>query len=128
MISLGKSARVFAWTKPTDMRKSFQALAAVVVGELGGDPLSGTAFLFISKNTKRAKVIWWDGSGFCLFQKRLSKGHFAAPWEHAHQGAVSMSASQLAIFFEGNSLAFMGVLSPEEIGPQKLTTQIGPIR
>lgn len=128
MIALGKSARVFAWTKPTDMRKSFQALASVVVAELGDDPMSGSAFLFISRNTKRAKVIWWDGTGFCLFQKRLAKGHFAAPWEHLHDGAVSISSSQLAIFFEGNALAFMGVLSPEEIVPKKITTKIAEIR
>src|SRR5262245_30176385 len=124
MIGLGKGARVFASARPTDMRKSFQSLAAVVVAELGDDPLSGAVFLFIAKNQKRAKVIWWDGTGFCRFQKRLSKGRFAAPWEHVHDGAVSMTSSQLAIFFEGNALAFMGALSLGEVKPQKMTTKL----
>jgi transposase len=128
MIGLGKGARVFASAKPTDMRKSFRALAAVVVADLADDPLSGAVFLFIAKNMKRAKVIWWDGTGFCLFQKQLAKNRFAAPWEHVHEGSVAMTASQLAIFFEGSPLAFMGALSLEEVAPQKLTTQIAPIR
>jgi len=128
MIGIGKGARVFASAKPTDMRKSFRTLAALVVGELGDDPLSGTVFLFISRNMKRAKVIWWDGTGFCLFQKLLAKGRFAAPWEHVHEGSVAMTPSQLAIFFEGSPLAFMGALSLEEVQPKKMATQIQPIR
>jgi transposase len=128
MIGLGRGAKVFASTKPTDMRKSFRTLAAVVTAELENDPLSGAVYLFIAKNKKRAKVIWFDGTGFCLFQKRLSKGCFAAPWDHLHDGAISMSASQLAIFFEGSPLAFMGALSLEEVVPQKVTTQIQQIR
>ena len=128
MIGLGKGVRVFASAKPTDMRAGFRTLAAAVVAELQNDPLAGGVFLFIAKNRKRAKMIWFDGIGFCLFQKQLAKARFAAPWEHAHEGTISMTSSQLALFFEGNALAFMGALSLDEVEPQKLTTQIAPIR
>jgi transposase len=128
MIGLGKGVRVFASAKPTDMRAGFRTLAGAVVAELQNDPLAGGVFLFIAKNRKRAKMIWFDGIGFCLFQKQLAKAKFAAPWEHAHEGTISMTSSQLALFFEGNALAFMGALSLDEVEPQKLTTQIAPIR
>jgi transposase len=90
--------------------------------------MSGSAFLFIARNKKRAKVIWFDGSGFCLFQKHVIKGQFAAPWEQSHSGAIAMTTTQLALFLEGNALAFMGALSFEELQPKKMTTQIAPIR
>jgi transposase len=128
MIGLGKGVRVFASAKPTDMRAGFKSLAAAVVAELQNDPLAGGVFLFVAKNKKRAKVIWFDGIGFCLFQKQLAKAKFAAPWEQAFDGSISMTSSQLALFFEGNALAFMGALALEEVEPQKLTTQIAPIR
>jgi transposase len=128
MIGLGKGIRVFASVKPTDMRAGFRTLAAAVVAELQSDPLSGGVYLFIAKNRKRAKMIWFDGLGFCLFQKQLAKARFAAPWEQAELGSISMTSSQLALFFEGNALAFMGALSLDEVQPEKLTTQIAPIR
>lgn len=128
MISLGKGVRVFASAKPTDMRAGFKSLAAAVVAELQNDPLAGGIFLFVAKNKRRAKMIWFDGVGFCLFQKQLSKSRFAAPWDHVNDGSISMTSSQLALFFEGNALAFMGALALDEVVPQKLTTQIAPIR
>ncbi len=128
MIRLGKGSRIYVSTKPTDMRKHFQALSATVVVEFGTDPLEGSVFLFISKNAKRAKLIWFDGTGFCLFQKTLAKGRFAAPWNHVLDGAVSLSLSQLALFFDGSPLAFMGELGLDEVTPRKLTTNIAPIR
>jgi transposase len=128
MIELGRSSRIFVSTKPADMRKAFQALAALVVAEFGDDPLTGAVFLFISRDAKRAKVIWYDGTGFCLFQKRLSRGRFAAPWDHVLEGRVSLSRTQLALFFEGSPLVFMGTLSLKEVAPLKLTTNIEPIR
>jgi transposase len=45
--------------------------------------LSGDLFLFVSKNRRRARVLYWDGTGLCVFAKRLEKGRFAAPWERA---------------------------------------------
>lgn len=127
MIGLGKGTRVVVWSHPTDMRKSFHTLSGLVTSFLGQDPLSGTLFLFVAKNAKRAKLIWWDGTGFCLFQKRLAKGRFAAPWLHLVDESVVISSSQLALFFDGSPLAFMSVLC-EEIQPQKITTQMLSIR
>ena len=128
MIGLGKSSRIFVSTKPADMRKAFQALAALVISEFGADPLAGSVYLFIAKNAKRAKLIWYDGIGFCLFQKKLVRGRYAAPRDHVLDGAVVLSPSQVALFFDGSPLVFMGTLGLEEVAPRKLTTNIATIR
>lgn len=113
-------ARVFAATQPTDLRKSFDTLSRVVREDLGHDPVSGDLFLFINKRRTRAKVLFYDGSGLCLFIKRLEQGRFAAPWERAHEGALRMSRAELALFLEGSPVVFVGRLSPEEVFPGRV--------
>ena len=49
-------------------------------------------------------------------------------WNHVLDGAVPLSLSQLALFFDGSPLAFMGELGLDEVTPRKLTTNIAPIR
>ena len=80
MIGSTGQVRVYAYREPADMRKSFNTLAALVVQELGRDIMSGDIFLFVGRTRKLAKLIYWDGTGLCLFAKRLAKGCFAAPW------------------------------------------------
>jgi transposase len=92
------------------MRKSFDTLAAVVTAA-GLQPLSGELFLFVSKNRTRAKVLYWDGTGLCLFAKRLERGRFAAPWTSG--GAMKLTTTELALFLEGSTLIGKVPLSPE---------------
>ena len=65
--------------QPTDMRKSFDTLSALVREDLRSDPLAGDIFVFVSKNQRRLKVLVWDVSGFWLCAKRLEAGRFAVP-------------------------------------------------
>jgi transposase len=46
--------------------------------DLGGDPLWGDPFLLVNKRRKGCKVLVWDGTGLCIFQKRLERGTFAS--------------------------------------------------
>jgi transposase len=66
-----RQVSVFALATPTDMRKSYDTLAALVTGELGRNVLSGDVFVFVGKTRRRAKVLYWDGTGLCVLQKRL---------------------------------------------------------
>ncbi len=59
------------------MRKHYDGLYALVVSEMKADPLSGDLFLFTNRRRTRAKVLLWDGTGLCLYQKRLERGRFA---------------------------------------------------
>jgi len=81
VIGSTRQVAVHVYAAPADMRKSFDSLSALVVQGLGRDVLSGDLFLFVSRTRKRAKVLYWDGTGLCVFAKRLERGRFTAPWE-----------------------------------------------
>lgn len=79
MLSLPPAVRVFVCTAPTDMRKSFDALCAVVQTVLRQDPFSGHLFVFLSRRRDKVKILYWDRSGFFLLYKRLEEGTFWMP-------------------------------------------------
>jgi transposase len=83
----------------TDMRKGFDGLAALAQQQLGKDPFSGQLFVFRGRRGDLVKVLSWDGQGLCLYAKRLEKGRFI--WPQAKDGAVSLTAAQLAMLLEG---------------------------
>lgn len=87
------------------MRKSFDTLAALVIDVIEEDPQSGHLFLFVNRRRNRAKVLWWDRSGYCLLAKRLEHGQFRV-FDRADgtAGAFEMSASELALILEGIDL------------------------
>jgi transposase len=101
VIGSARQIAVYAFGEPVDMRKSFNTLSALVVA-LGKDVLSGHFFLFVSRDRKRAKVLFFDGTGLCLFSKRLAKGRFAPIYERARQGIVQLTPSELQLFIEGS--------------------------
>ena len=102
MIVSARQVAVFAYATPVDMRKSFDTLAALIKQELKKDLLSGSLFLFTSKNRKRAKVLYFDGTGLCLFAKRLEKGRFAALADRSRSSSVQLTLSELTQFIEGS--------------------------
>lgn len=112
MIGSTRRVAVHAFTAPVDMRKSFDALSALVTQKMGEDLLSGDVFLFVSRNRRRAKALLWDGTGLCLYAKRLEKGRFAALWETTDGAPVRLTVSELALFLEGSELAGKVPLSP----------------
>ena len=61
MIGSTRAVRVFAYTAPVDMRKSYSGLEGLVRGQLGHDPLRGDVHLFTSKDRRKAKVFFFDG-------------------------------------------------------------------
>jgi transposase len=120
MIVPTRGVSVFAFTAPVDMRKSYDTLSAVVTNELGRDVLAGDVFLFVGRSRKRAKILYWDGTGLCVLQKRLEKGHFAAPWARAKaSGALEWTPSELALFIEGSEHVGRIALSPPKWEPSE---------
>lgn len=103
MLSLPASVRVFLAADVCDMRRGFDALAALVVNAFGDDPLSGHLFLFRSRRGDRLKVLWWDRDGFVLWYKRLEKGVFRTATLAPPQGAsrIELSRRELAMLLEG---------------------------
>ncbi len=96
----GQSVKVVVTTKPVDLRKGHDGLAAVVQKELGLDPHSGVAVVFRSKRGDRIKVLFYrDGSGIVLTCKRLEDSKFA--WPAIQDGVMRLSRAQFEAFFEG---------------------------
>ena len=118
MIGSSRRLRVFVHRQPTDMRKAFDTLGAIVTGQMRGDLLSGDYFLFVGKDRKRAKVLYFDGTGLCLLSKRMDKGRFMAPWED--QGREELTASELALFIEGAQWVGHHPLSPPALRRDEL--------
>lgn len=78
--------RIFAWTEPTDMRKSFQGLLALVQHVFRDqDPYSGDLFVFVNRRGNFVKILAWDRTGFSLFAKKLERGRFLFPSDDASQ-------------------------------------------
>ena len=113
MIGLPRGVSVYAFDEPCDMRKSFDTLTALVTERMKHDVLTGDLFLFVGADRKRAKVLYFDGTGMCVFAKRLEKGHFTATWKKAKTArGLSMTLSELALFIEGSVVAARMPLSP----------------
>lgn len=74
MIGPTGAVKVLVATKPVDFRKRAEGLAALVREQMGADPFGGTVFVFRAKRTDRIKLIFWDGTGMCLFAKRQAAG------------------------------------------------------
>lgn len=123
MIAAPRAGRVFARATPTDLRKGFDGLAALVVEHLGRQATSGDLYLFVSRDRLRAKVLWWDGTGLCVHAKRLEQGRFAALWGRLREGQIELSAAELALFLEGCREVGRRPLSPPTVDPnRKLST------
>ena len=78
MITPSRSVRVFGYPAPCDMRKGYDSLGALVRDSLEQELLYGDMFLFVARNRKRAKVLFFDGTGLFLLCVRLEKGTFAS--------------------------------------------------
>ena len=66
------AVRIFVRPGATDLRKQINGLAAMAQGEMAQDPFSGSLFVFCNKTRKNLKALYWDRSGFALWQNHLS--------------------------------------------------------
>ena len=91
--------RVLVSTRPVDFRKGMDGLAAVVQEQLRADPYSGALWVFRSRRADRVKLLYWDGTGVCLYSKRLEQDRFR--WPRIADGVMRLSAAQLMALLEG---------------------------
>ena len=99
MLSLPPSVRIYLCLHPTDMRRSFDGLAAMTAEIMGENPLSGHLFVFRNRRGDRIKILYWDRSGYCLWYKRLEEGTFHFP--HADSPRLEIEGCQLSLILEG---------------------------
>ncbi len=74
-----QGVQVFVALDPIDMRYSFDRLAGLAREQVGYDARSGALFVFFSRRKIALKILFFDGSGLCVFYKRLDRGTFRVP-------------------------------------------------
>lgn len=116
-----RAVRAFAYPQPVDLRNGYNGLFGLVKTGLARDPLSGELYLFVNKRRNACKVLMWDGTGLCIFQKKLERNRFAALWRE-DATVVRLTASELALFIEGCDLIGRHALSPEAVVAKSLVS------
>lgn len=110
MIQLTPHMRILVAVEPADFRKGIDGLARICREQLCQDPFRGILFVFRNRRATAIKVLVYDGQGFWLCQKRLSKGHF--PWwpQNVSAATQGLEAHQLSVLLSGgNPAAARGV-------------------
>ncbi len=97
MIGFASQACIWLCNQPTDMRKSFQGLSALVRNQLKIDPLNGQYFVFVNRRKTQMKVLYFTPSGYCLWAKRLEQGQFRVQPTSKGQKLLTPAGLQLLI-------------------------------
>jgi transposase len=102
MIQVTPQMRVLVASSAVDFRKGIDGLVQVCRAELLADPFSGALFVFRSRSEKCIKILVYDGQGFWLCQKRLSRGHFRYwPSCNAAEAGRELAAHELSVLLAG---------------------------
>jgi transposase len=97
MIGLDSQAKIWLCTDPTDMRKSFRGLSALVRNQLKHDPLGGQYFVFVNRRKTQMKMLYFTPTGYCLWAKRFEQGQFRVRPSDAGQRPLTLAGLQLLI-------------------------------
>jgi transposase len=85
----------------TDMRKGIDGLAMLVQAVLRHDPFCGHLFVFRGRKANLIKIVYWDGTGLCLFTKRLEQGVFLWPSNVEQGETLALNSVQLSMLIDG---------------------------
>ena len=112
MIQVTPQMRILLAVEVVDFRKGIDGLAGVCRSALGCEPFSGTVFVFRNRRATAIKILMYDGQGFWLCQKRLSRGRFRW-WPSRGEERISRLAAH-----ELQMLIWNGDPSRAGVGPQ----------
>jgi transposase len=96
MIQITPQMRVLVAVEAADFRRGIDGLAQLCRAMLGADPFTGAVFVFRNRRRTAIKLLVYDGQGFWLCHKRLSKGTFRW-WPSSSQGATALQAHELQV-------------------------------
>ncbi|HEX2959071.1 MAG TPA: IS66 family insertion sequence element accessory protein TnpB [Chitinispirillaceae bacterium] len=106
MLNFAFSMPVHLCCSPTDMRKNFNGLCAIITSSFKKDPLRDGIFVFVNKQRDRMKLLVWDRHGYWLLYKRLEAGRFQMP---PNDGASPSTIESLRITYEQLLLIIEGI-------------------
>lgn len=97
MLSLTGAIRIYLAAGSTDLRKGIQGLSALTSSLLAEDPSSGHLFVFCNRARTTIKILFYEGGGYWLLQKRLAKGTFSWPGKAEGQRLLLTQAQLWAL-------------------------------
>ena len=102
----GRRVAVYAYGAPTDMRKGFDGLCALVTQHLAARSAERRRLhVRLSRDRVRAKVLHFDGTGLCIYAKRLERGRFACALARRRPTRpITLTVSELDLFLDGSTL------------------------
>jgi len=89
--------RVYLYGEPTDLRRSFDGLSALVRQKLSADPLDGGLYAFINRRGTQIRVLYFDRSGYCVWSKRLEAGRFISDWRAVRTRQMDFTGLKLLL-------------------------------
>jgi transposase len=97
-----QGVQVFVALDPVDLRCSFDRLSGIALEQIGYEARGGALFVFYGRRRDALKVLFFDGSGMCIFYKRLDRGTFRVP-EPGAEGArhVEVDDATLEALLDG---------------------------
>lgn len=101
MLNRVASGRIFVATEATDLRKSYDGLAALVEGTFERSLFSGDAFVFINRRATQVRILYWDRDGYCIWMKRLESGTFRRAEAADGQVLIEVDVGELMMLLEG---------------------------
>ncbi len=106
MIAISPHTKVYLAKDATDMRRSFRGLITLTESVLRQEPVSGHLFVFLNRRRDLMKILYWDGTGFCIWYKRLERGSFQRPTAVVgeEQPDLELSMAQLSLMLQGIDL------------------------
>ncbi len=99
MIHPSHGVQIFVATKPVDFRKGHDSLAALVQSHLKKKSFDDTVYVFRAKRADHLRMIWWDGTGLVMADKRLEKSAFK--WPAIRDGVLRLDPAQFEALFAG---------------------------
>lgn len=90
---------VFLHRDPIDFRKAINGLMGLVEHGMGLSPYDAALYVFINRHRDKLKILYWDETGFCLWQKRLEAAKFA--WPKRGEAVIAWREEQLHWLLRG---------------------------
>jgi transposase len=118
MLQITAQMKILVAVEPADFRRGIDGLARVCRETLQHDPFAGTVFVFRNRKGTALKVLMYDGQGFWLCHKRLSRGRFPW-WPQATGTAQRLAAHQLAVLLSAGN--------PTQTGAAPDWRPVGPL-
>jgi transposase len=101
MLALSAKVKFYVATRPIDFRSGIDMLASICRQRFQMDPMDGSVFLFVNRRRTMIKVLSYDGQGFWLATKRLSKGRFQHFPHSPTDATLRLVAEQVAVLCRG---------------------------